>query len=242
MSRMLAGAFVALMLSSCATTYSVTPVDTWGAVVTEGDGGPTTDLELANGAVQVTPLGVESNGRLTFAVAGYNKLGVPSAFGPEHFTAHAGGVELALYTYDDLEREAQRAAAWATFAVALAGAAAVYAANDYAYQTTDTTMYTPEGAYTVSTTTYDPVVATVGTAAATAATIDGVAMIGQQLDAARSRLGDTILQSSSIDPQQAFGGYIVVARPRLRPPYVMEVSAHWNGEDYRFRFQVDRRQ
>ena len=238
--KLLLGAVSALVLSSCATTYSIMPVDIGAAMVTYGDGRPTTDLELANGAVQVTPLEVASNGRLTFAVAGYNKLAVPSDFGPEHFTASAGGRELELYTYDDLEQEAQTAAAWATFAVALAGAAAVYVANDQAWQTTDSTLYTPDGAYTVSTTTYDPALAAMGTAVATAATVDGVTMIGQQLDAARARLGDTILQTSSIDPLQAYGGYIVVARPKVRPPYVVEVVAHWNDEDYRFRFQVAR--
>ncbi len=77
-----------------------------------------------------------------------------------------------------------------------------------------------------------------GTALATAATVTGMDMIGQQLEAARARLGDTILQTASIDPQQAHGGYIVVARPKARPPYDVEVSTHWNGEDYRFRFHV----
>ena len=236
--KWLVGAIAALALSSCATTYSITPVDTGAATVTYGDGVPTTDLELAHGAVQVTPLGVAANGRLTFAVAGYNKLAVPSAFGPEHFAAHVGQAPLALYSYDQLEQEAQTAAAWATFAVALSGAAAVYVANDQAWQTTDSTLYTPDGAYTVSSTTYDPALAAMGTAAATAMTVEGMNLIGQQLDAAQARLGDTILQSATIDPQQAHGGYIVVARPKRRPPYVVHVSAHWNGEDYRFHFHV----
>ena len=100
------------------------------------------------------------------------------------------------------------------------------------------TVETPDGAYTVSSTTYDPALAAMGTAVATAATLEGMDLVGQQLDAARARLGDTILQTTTIDPQQAWGGYIVVARPRQRPPYDVDVSAHWNGEDYRFRFDV----
>ncbi|WP_372016606.1 hypothetical protein [Pseudoxanthomonas sp. 10H] len=236
----LAGALMALMLSACATTYSVTPVDTGLGRVVHDAGATTVDLELANGGIQVTPLGVAGNGRLTFAVAGYNKLAVPSDFGPEHFAADAAGARLQVYTYDALAQEAERAAAWAAFAVALSGAAAVYVANDQAWQTTDTTVYTPDGAYTVSSTTYDPALAAMGTAMATAATLEGMDLVGQQLDAARARLGDTILQTTTIDPQQAWGGYIVVARPRQRPPYDIDVSAHWNGEDYRFRFHVAR--
>ena len=238
--KWLAGAIIALMLSSCATTYSFTPVDTGAARVIHGPGAPTTDLELANGGIQVTPLGVAGNGRMTFAVAAYNKLAEPSGFGPEHFAASADGARLQVHTYDELEGEAQKAAAWATFAVALAGAAAVYAAHDNAWQTTDTTLHTPDGAYTVSATTYDPALAAMGTAMATAATVEGMNLVGQQLDAARARLGDTILQATTIDPQQAYGGYIVVARPKARPPYVVEVSARWNDEDYRFRFRVER--
>lgn len=55
--KSLSGAIGALMLTSCATTYSIMPVDTGTARVTYENGKPTTDLELEGGAVKITPLG-----------------------------------------------------------------------------------------------------------------------------------------------------------------------------------------
>lgn len=91
--KLLAGAAIALALSACTTTrYTIVPLETHGAQVSFHNGRPTTDLELCNGAVQVTPLGVEVNGRISFAVAGYNKLDEPVDFGSENFSARVGGV------------------------------------------------------------------------------------------------------------------------------------------------------
>ena len=66
----------------------------------------------------------------------------------------------------------------------------------------------------------------------------GLYLIEDELDAALGRLGDTILQTATLGPQEAHGGYIVVQKPKARPPYVLELSARWNDEDYRFRFDV----
>lgn|SRR5690606_25199058 len=237
--KSLAGAIGALMLTSCATTYSIMPIDTGTARVTYENGKPTTDLELEGGAVKITPLGVAANGRLSFAVAGYNKLGAPSNFGSENFTANVGGVQLKVYTYAQLEKEAKTAATWAAVAVALSGAASVYAANNNAYRTTNTTLYTPKGLYTAHSRTYDPTAAAIGTAAATAATAGGIYLIGKELDQTLERLGGTILQTTTIEPGEAYGGQIVVAKPKKSAPYEVDVVAHWNGEDYLFRFKVE---
>lgn len=228
----------ASVLSACATTYSITPVDTGAAKVTYDNGRPTTDLEQANGAIKVTPLGVAENGRLNFAVAGYNKLNSPSNFGSENFTASVAGAPVKVYTYAQLEREAKNAATWAAVAVALSGAATAVAANNNAYRTTNTTLYTPRGVYAAHSTTYDPTAAAVGTAAAGAATAGGLYAIRKELDSTLDRLGGTILQTTTIDPKQAYGGQIVVEKPKGSVPYQVEVKARWNEEDYTFRFSV----
>src|SRR5690606_1553481 len=112
-------AMTALALTACATTkYTITPVDTGAAQLSYYNGRPTADLELRNGAVRVTPLGVEVNGRISFAVAGYNKLDMPSDFGPGNFTARVGGAWVPVYSYEDLEREAGPAATGGAGAVA----------------------------------------------------------------------------------------------------------------------------
>lgn len=235
------GALAALALTSCATTYSITPVDTAGAAVSWYNGRPTTDLEGRHGAVRITPLGVEVNGRVSFSVAGYNKLAVPSDFGPENFSAFVGGARVRVFSYEDLEREAESAATWAAFAVALTGVATAYAASSNAYRNVDTTVYTPRGRYLARSTYYDPAAAALGTAAATAATAGGLYLVDQQLHATLDRLGNTILQTTTVGPQESWGGQIVVGRARDRVPYEVDVVAHWNGEDYVFRYRVEAR-
>lgn len=228
----------AALLSACATTYTISPVDTGDAKVTYTNGRPTTDLELKNGAVKITPIGVQENGRLAFAVAGYNKVKEPANFGSENFTASVGGAPAKVYTYAQLEREAKNAATWAAVAVALSGAATAVAANNNAYRTTNTTMYTPRGMYTATSTTYDPTAAAVGTAAASAATAGGLIAIRKDLDNTLERLGGTILQTTTIKENEAYGGQIIVEKPKQTAPYSVEVRARWNEEDYVFRFNV----
>ena len=230
---------VAFVLTGCATTYSVTPVDTGAAKVTYESGRSTTDLDQKNGAVKVTPLGVMENGRLNFAVAAFNKRNEPINLGAENFTASVAGAPAQVYTYAQLEKQAKTAAAWATFAVALSGAASAYAANQNAYSTTNATMTTPRGgAYHYTASTYDPTAAALGTAAATAATAGGIYGIRKELDSTLNRLGGTILQTTTVAPNTAFGGQIIVAKPKSEAPYMIEVVAHWNDEDYVFHFNI----
>lgn len=229
----------AFALTGCATAYSVTPVDTGVAKVTYNSGRSTTDLEQKNGAIKVTPLGVMENGRLNFAVAAFNKSGQPSNFGAENFSASVAGAPAQVYTYAQLEKQAKTAAAWATFAVALSGAASAYAANQNAYTTTNATMTTPRGgAYHYTASTYDPTAAALGTAAATAATAGGIYAIRKELDSTLDRLGGTILQTTTVNPNSAFGGQIVVQKPKPSAPYTVEMTAHWNEEVYTFRFNI----
>lgn len=228
----------AALLSGCVTTYSVTPIDTGEAKVTYYNGRATTDLELANGAVKITPLGVAETGRISFAVAGYNKAATPANFGSENFTANVGGATVRVFTYAQLEKEAKTAATWAAVAVAVSGAGAAIAANNNAYSTTNTTMYTPRGVYTAQSTTYNPTAAAINTAAATAATAGGLYAIRKDLDATLDRLGGTVLQTTTVEPGDSYGGQIIVEKPKVAAPYVVEVSARWNDEVYTFRFNV----
>ncbi len=229
----------AMTLCACATTYSVTPVDTGSAKVTYDNGRSTTDLEQDNGAIKITPLGISENGRVNFSVAAYNKSGQPVNFGTENFAATIAGAPVKVFTHAQLERQAKNAATWAAVAVAVSGAAAVYAANQNAYSTTNSTLVTPRGGvYNYHATTYNPTAAAIGTTAATAATAGGLYTIKNELNSTLDRLGSTILQTTTIDPKTAYGGQIVLDKPKGTPPYMVEVKANWNGEDYTFRFSV----
>lgn len=239
MTRALLVAGSCLILSACATTYSITPIDTGAAKVTYSSGRSTTDLELARGAVKVTPLGVAENGRLSFGVAAFNKAPAAANFGSENFSASVADAPVLVYSHAQLVKEAKTAAAWATVAIALSGAATAYAANQNAYSTNNATMTTPTGGmYRYTSTTYNPTAAALGTTAATAATAGGIYSVRKELDDTLDRLGGTILQTTTINPQEAFGGQIVVGKPKQVAPYTMEIRTRWNDEEYVFRFNV----
>lgn len=238
MLRYLATGAACLAVAACQTVYSVTPVDTGTAKVTYNSGNPTTDLELTRGAVKLTPLGVSEKGRVSFAVAAFNKAEQSQNFGTENFHASVANTPVKVFSHAQLVKEAKNEAAWAAVAVALSGAAAAYSAQQNAYSTTNAQMYTPRGTYTYTAQTYNPTAAAIGTAAAGAATGAGLYAINRELDSTIDRLGGTILQTTTIDPNGAFGGQVIVAKPKVSPPYQIEVTARWNDEDYIFRFNV----
>lgn len=239
MQKLLVAAAGCLTLSGCATAYSITPIDTGSAKVTYNSGSSTTDLERLNGAVKITPIGIAENGRVNFAVAAFNKGSTASNFGSENFTASVSDQPIQVYSHAQLAKEAKTAAAWTTVAIALSGAASAYAANQNAYTTSNATLFTPTGgAYRYTSTTYDPTAAALGTAAATAATVGGIYSVRKELDETLDRLGGTILQTTTIQPNEAFGGQIVVGKPKQVAPYTMEVVTRWNDEVYTFRFNV----
>lgn len=236
-------AAVAVLLSGCASTYTMTPVISSDQTVRYDQGRATTDQIGQYGAVKVTPVRVSDDGRLIFAVAALNTSVVPVTFGVENISMiDAAGSSVQVFTHDELVRQAKNRATWAAVATAFAGASAAYSANQNAYRTTNATMTAPGGRlYTYNARTYDPTAAAIGTAAATAATGAALYAIRSTLDQAIAGLGQEILQTTTIDPNQAWGGQVVAAKlPGNSWPREVQINVQWNGETFPFRFQVNK--
>lgn len=228
-----------MVLTGCATTYTVTPVPTATQVVRYDRGAPTATSQGEYGAVMVTPQGVNQAGRLVFSVVAYNDSDKPSNFGTENLSLTVGGLPTRIYTHAELEREAKNAATTALVLTALAGAASAYAANQNAYSTGHGRIVTPYGVSTYSYSQYNPTAAAVGTAAATATTAVTMANIQNSLDETLARLGGTILQTTTVDPGSSFGGLAVSQRLKMKGPQIeTELVVNYNGETHRFRFTV----
>lgn len=218
----------AFALTACATSYSVTPTDTGAAKVTYDQGRSTTDLEQTKGAVKITPLGTTEGGRLKFGVAVFNKSGEAVNIGTENFTASVAAEPVAIYTYAQLEKKAKTAANVALFVTALGSAGA-------GYSTSSTTMTTPRGGtYRATTTHYNPYAAQL----AQERTANDMAAIRGQLDDTLARLGQDLLQTTTVKPGEAFGGQIILAKSKARGPHTVDIVAHWQGEDYPFHFNI----
>ncbi|WNO53167.1 hypothetical protein [Stakelama saccharophila] len=238
-----AGLMMATCLSACASTYRITPIAAAGQKVRYEQGVPTTDKIRSNGSVKVTPVKVADNGRLVFAVAALNTSDRPSNFGVQNISVtDAAGGSIHVYDHDELVREAKNRATWAAVAAALAGAGAAVAANQNAYRTTNATMTAPGGRiYTYRARNYDPTAAAVGTAAAAAGTTAAMIGIRDALDKTLAGLHGQILQTTTIDPNTAWGGKVVADKlPGKGWPREVAVKIDWNGERFPFRFRVEK--
>lgn len=237
-THVLAIASVATMLSGCAVTYRVTPVETPLTTVRYDHGAPTTSLEQRNGAVQVTPMQFDPDGKLVFAVAAYNNAGTPTNFGTENIETSAQDRRLHIYTVDDLVREARNKAIAASVALAMLGVAGAAVSQAAAHQTYHSSFHTPYGAYHYKATYYDGAQAAAGTAASIAGASAGIYAVNRSLDAAIAGIGQTVLQTTTVDPGETVAGRVLVQRSRGKYPQEIAMLVHWNKEDYPFRFQV----
>ncbi|HTT97320.1 MAG TPA: hypothetical protein VMF58_04680 [Rhizomicrobium sp.] len=223
---------VAMVLSGCATEYSISPAPGAGQQIRYEQGAPTIFSEKRSAAIQVTPLRVTDDMRLAFGVAAFNKSSVPSNFGVENISVEqADGTQDKVFTSGELIHEAKVDAEWKTFAAALAGGLA----SASSYSTTRGTAYTPVGAVSWSSTSYDPVQA----AEIRAETRDNIAGIRASLDRTVGNIHHQALQTTTVNAGDSYGG-IVVAAKLSSGQYPQNIALHvnWNGEDHDFRFVV----
>lgn len=228
---------LALGISACATTYKVTPVPDPEQKVHYTQGTATTYSETGDSAVQVTPYGVNEEGRLVFGVALFNKTSAPGNFGVENLSLTAeGGAPVKLFSYDELVREARNRATWAEIGLVVAGAASAYAASENAYSTTNGSISGPYGTTTFYARTYDPAAAYAGSAAAGAATGYGIAGIEYSLDRTLVSLRNHILQTTTIDPRTSFGGSVITDSLSGSYPHNISLAVNWGTSRYTFQF------
>ena len=232
-----------LFTAGCAQNYVASPIQGSDQQVRYTQGIPTTLSDKQQGSVQLTAMGYLSNdNRLIFGAAAFNKGTASANFGIENVSIVSNGVSMHAYSRDELAHEAKVKAGVAILLTALAGAGAAYSANQAAYSHTNGTIITPRGGMiTYHETTYDPAVAAIGTAAAAGATAYGISSIENSLDRTLSSLNGSILQTNTIDPGQSAGGEIVVDLPKGKAyPKNLDITVHWNGEDYVFQFDVNK--
>jgi hypothetical protein len=216
------------------------PVAQEGMTVRYEKGMPTVDLRRERGAIQLIPLGLD-HGRLTFGVVALNLGTQPDNLGVEDFRATINGQDTPVLTRDRLDQMARNRATWGTIAVALlAGVAAASAAS--ARDRYTATTYTPRGTYrtVISAPSAGGQIAAAGIIAGGGYTINN---IRNQLDATREALADEIVQTTTLDPEDSYGGRIVVERPRGRArnyPQQVQLVVSFNGEEYPFTFNVTR--
>jgi hypothetical protein len=196
----------------------------------------TRDVE-GHGAVQITPLPVD-HGSMSFLVVYYNGEATPTNFGVENIRATVGGENLQIFTERDMEHKAKNRAAWTAFGMAILGAVATAAQSSNSYS--NTYVNTPHGGYSFHTYYHDS-----GLNGAQAATI-GATGAALYLNEANLRntidnLSQNYLQTTTIDPNNGFGGKVAIHKLNGKQqglPIVLTVTV--NGVDYPITFSINK--
>jgi hypothetical protein len=204
---------------------------TEGQTLRYHQGIPTIEDDLKYGSVRVVPIETLDHGSLQFMVLAYNKSGAPVNFGIENVSVINGGTQYACFTKNELEKKAKSRAMWSQIGYAmLAGAAA--AAQD------NNTYIRSHGSWGSSTT----VISRPGLSGGQVATLGagGVAIAASQIGLQRTleNLKDEILQTTTIDPENSYGGKAVVRKIKGRLPLTVGVQVEFAGEVRTFEFDV----
>lgn len=240
MKRFIAFALcVGLASQTCAADLILYPVQTGAETIRYRTGIPTLNIETPSGSVTVTPLPLDHN-HATFGVAVYNKGDNSINFGIENVTASIGALSLPVLSREELQKRAKSRAAWSMVGLALlsgVAAAAVSTAHttDHSYGN----VRTPHGTYSWSATYRDNSLGAAAAGATIGAGTAGIVGIQNRLDYTLGTLATDILQTTTIDPDNTYGGIVVVEKPSgMSLPYDVTLTMHLNGADYPFTFRM----
>lgn len=99
-------------------------------------------------------------------------------------------------------------------------------------------LHTPHGSY-FSTYRAPSAVGQLQAAALAARTGYSIAVIQSNLDSTREALGETVIQTTTLDPGQSYAGKIVLQKvTSTKRPERVSIVVNWNGEQYPFAFQL----
>lgn len=226
-------AFAVVLAAAPATAKDVVqPVQVGDESVRFNQGEWVLDLRQPTGAVQLRPAG-KDHGNMAFTIGVFNDG--PSAVNFDISNIRIEGVAepVRLLSKDEMVQKAKSRAAWAAIATGLAGAAAAYSAAN-ARDHYSATTYTPRGTYrtfiSAPAANRDLAVAAIG-----AGTGYTLASIQNQLDQTKAALGDEMIQMTTVDPGDSYGGTIFLTR--FKPQSVqgqMRIVVTMHGTDYPF--------
>lgn len=216
--------------------FVVQPVQVGAETVRYEQGVATVELFNRQGSVQIQPLPVD-HGSLAFYVGVYNASNMPANIDISNFSIRAGDQTLAVFSRQELEKKAKNRAMWTQIGIAaLGGLAAAGAASQR--DTYHSTFYTPRATYH-GYYSAPSVVGQIQAAAITAGTGYAIYNVQQRLDRMRAELANSVIQLSTVDPDDSYGGKIVLAKIKDKKlPKVVTIDLDWNGERYPFSFRL----
>ncbi len=230
---------MSLVTEASAADLILYPVQVGSETIRYRTGIPTLNIETPSGSITITPLPLDHN-HATFGVAVYNKGDNSTNFGIEDITATVDGKPTPVLSREELQRRAKSRAAWSAVGMALlAGVAAAAASTAYTSNQSYGNIRTPNGTYFWSSSYRDNSIGVLGASAAVAAGTAGIVGIQNRLDYTLGTLATDVVQTTTIDPDNSYGGEVVIEKPSgAKLPYDVTLTMHFNGTDYPFTFRM----
>lgn len=199
-------------------------------------GVPTLDLVQSQGAVQVVPLG-KDHGSYVFGIAVFNAGKMSANFDVSNVAAQVGSQPLRIFTVDQLIGKAKSRATWSQIGMAVLGGigSAASASQRNTYRSSFHSKYGSSYASFSA-----PSLA--GQLRAQRIQDDTVFALGAiqaRLDETRQKLGNEIVQLTTVDPGDSYAGRVVLEKIKGSTlPQQITIAVNWNGELYNFAFQL----
>jgi len=230
---------VALASQSAAAELILYPVQTGAETIRYRTGIPTLNLETPTGSVTITPLPLDHN-HATFGLAVYNKGDNSVNVGIENVTATVAGKPIEVLSREELQKRAKSRAAWSMVGIALlSGVAAAAASTAHTTNHSYGNVRTPHGTYFWSASYRDNSLGVAASTATIAVGTAGIVGIQNRLEYTLGTLATDILQTTTVDPDNSYGGVVVIEKPSgMSTPYDVTVTMNFNGADYPFTFRM----
>jgi hypothetical protein len=243
MKSLLLGVALALATASNALAYKITASPTAGQELRYDHGESMVVSRQASSIVRVLPHANGPHGRMIFTVLAYNQGATPFNFGYENVGVSNGKGPVRLFTLEDIRKEAQKAANWQTFAVALAAGAQAYSAAQATTYSSSGSVYGYGGSasYYSSGSSYNPALTSIAESQIQGQAASNLQAISANLDSYMGTIGSRILQITTVDPNTASGGAVFADRPNYAKgeDRTVKVVVTVGGDTHEFFFAVN---
>ena len=204
----------AALCAGCVTTESVQFQPQAGQQAIIRDGSPGLVSERKNSLVIARPAArqLQIGGRPVFVIAIYNRTNVPQNFliSNVQVTQIVNGeaVPLKVITYEQLVEEEHTRQVFVAVATGLAAGANAYSASRAGYYNSNSTVYTPHGAYMVNTTGYSPTAAAIAQSNASAQNSEMISAVIERGQANLTTLERSVIKDDTVMPGEWCGGQL----------------------------------
>jgi hypothetical protein len=207
----------AALCAGCVTTESVQFQPQIDQQAITRDGSPALVSRRKNSLVIARPAArqLQIGGRPVFVLAINNLTNKPQDFRVENVQVtqivHGEAVALKVITYEMLVQEEQTRQVFMAIGTGLVAAGNAYSASRAGYYNSNSTVYTPHGAYQVQTTGYSPTAAAIAQSNASAQNAEMISATIERGQQNMAMLERGVIKDNTLMPGEWYGGQLHIS-------------------------------